>query len=182
MARADEALHQLVGDIIVLGQELAGEVERDRVGSVAPDDALKAVGDAVERDRPVDAREAAVELPQHVMQHALVEPQRLAERRALGADAAEIGGMVRIAGDGGAAVAVGLRQHAAAHAAIRAGGAHGRRLRGGGVHRYAATLVASARPNMRSSRMCATEEPARMRSRYQSPSAVSPNSTAPTRR
>ena len=129
IARADEALHQLVGDVIVLGQELAGEVERDRVGPVALDDALKAVGDAVERDRPVDAREAAVELPQHGMQHASVEPQRLAERRALGADAAEIGGMVRIAGDDGAAVAVGLRQHAATHAAIRAGGAHRRRLR-----------------------------------------------------
>ena len=63
VARADEALHQLVGDVIVLGQELAGEVERDRVGPVAPDDALKAIGDAIERDRPVDARESAVELP-----------------------------------------------------------------------------------------------------------------------
>src|SRR4051812_24877179 len=114
------------------------------------------------------------------MQHALVEPQRLAERRALGADAAEIGGMVRIAGDDGAAVAVRLRQHAATHAAIWAGGAHRRRLGGGGVH--AAVRVASARPNTRSSRRRATGEPVRMRSRYQRPSAVSPNSTAPTRR
>ena len=37
--------------------------------------------------------------------------------------------LMRIAGDDGAAVAVRLRQHAATHAAIRAGGAHRRRLR-----------------------------------------------------
>jgi hypothetical protein len=29
---ADESLHQLVGDVIVLGQQLAGEIERDRAG------------------------------------------------------------------------------------------------------------------------------------------------------
>ena len=107
VGRADEALHQLVGDVIVLGQQLAGEIERDRVGPVALDDAAKAVGDAVERDRPVDARKRAVDLPQHRMQQAVVERQRLAERRALGAEPAEIGGMVGIAGDRRAAVAVG---------------------------------------------------------------------------
>ena len=31
IGRADEALHQLVGDVIVLGQKLAGDVEGDRV-------------------------------------------------------------------------------------------------------------------------------------------------------
>ena len=43
IGRADEALHQLVGDVIVLGQQLAGDVEgdavrpmpRDRVGELA---------------------------------------------------------------------------------------------------------------------------------------------------
>ena len=134
ISRADEALHQLVGDVIVLGQELAGEIERDRVGAVAIDDALKAGGDAIERGRPVDARETAVELPQHGMQQTLFQSQRLAERRPFGADAAEIGGMVRIAGNGRAAIAVGLREHTATHAAIWAGGAHRRRLRGGRVH------------------------------------------------
>ena len=34
IGRADEALHQLVGDVIVLGQQLAGEIERDRVRAV----------------------------------------------------------------------------------------------------------------------------------------------------
>ena len=42
--------------------------ERNRVGAFAIEDALKAGGNAIERDRPVDARETAVELPQHGMQ------------------------------------------------------------------------------------------------------------------
>ena len=103
VGRADEALHQLVGDVIVLGQELAGKIERDRVGAVALDDALEAVGDAVERVGPGNAREAAVGLPQHGMEQAFGEAERLAERRALGAEAAAIGGMVAVAGDDGAA-------------------------------------------------------------------------------
>ena len=44
IGRADEALHQLVGDVIVLGQKLAGEIERDRTGSVALDDTAETVG------------------------------------------------------------------------------------------------------------------------------------------
>ncbi len=43
IGRAEKALHQLVGDVIILGQQLAGEIEGDRVGSVALDDAAKAV-------------------------------------------------------------------------------------------------------------------------------------------
>jgi hypothetical protein len=58
IGRADEAFHQLVGDVIVLGQELAGEIEGDRVGAIAVDDALESVGDAVERVGPGNAREA----------------------------------------------------------------------------------------------------------------------------
>ena len=34
VGRADEALHQLVGDVVVLGQQLAGDVEGDAVGAV----------------------------------------------------------------------------------------------------------------------------------------------------
>ena len=43
IGRADEALHQLVGDVVVLGEQLAREIERDRVRPVALDDALEAV-------------------------------------------------------------------------------------------------------------------------------------------
>ncbi len=52
LAGADEALGELVDDVIVLGQQLAGDIERDRVGPVLADDAAKAIGDAIERRRP----------------------------------------------------------------------------------------------------------------------------------
>src|SRR5690242_11284345 len=182
--------------------------------------------DAIERIRPLDPREAPVCLSQHGMKQTFAEPQRLAECRALGADAAEIRGMTGIAGDCGAAVSVGPRQQAAPHSAIGAGGAHSRELRRGCVHGgtlravdvtaakraqtanacafreafecpdlairscmanhgmalYAAARVASVRPNTRSSRKRSIDDPERMSSRYQGPSAVSPNSTAPIRR
>ena len=38
---ADKSLHQLVGDVIVFGQQLPGQIERDRVRAVARDDVLK---------------------------------------------------------------------------------------------------------------------------------------------
>src|SRR5262249_18328646 len=152
-------------------------------------------------------------------------PEGLAECRAVGADAAKIRGMGGIASDRGAAISVGPGQQAAPHAAIGAGGAHGRKLgRGcvhGGVERldvtttgraqtaksspfskgfsptepatascmanhamalYAAARVASVRPNTRSSRNRSIDDPERMSSRYQGPSVISPNSTAPMRR
>ncbi len=80
VGRADEALHQLVGDVIVLGQQLAGEIEGDRVRAVTLDDALETVGDAVERVGPGNAREAAVGLPKHGVEQAAREAR--ASRRA----------------------------------------------------------------------------------------------------
>jgi hypothetical protein len=133
--RADEAFHQLVGDVIVLGEKLTREIEGDRIGPVPREDAFESGRDPIERKRPVGSGESSVRLPQHGIEQTLAEPERLAERRALGADAAEIGGMIGIAGDRGAAVSVRPGQQAAAHAAIGAGGAHGRRLGPGRVHR-----------------------------------------------
>ena len=49
---ADETLHQLVGDVVILGEQLAGEIERDRARAVARDDVLKSVRDMVERVAP----------------------------------------------------------------------------------------------------------------------------------
>src|SRR5262249_18417813 len=117
-----------------LGQELAGEIEGERIGPVPCTDALEAGGDAIERIRPVDPREASVRLPQHGMKQTFGEPERLAECRALRADAAEIRWMGGIAGDRGAAISVGPRQQATTHAAIGAGGAHGREFERGRVH------------------------------------------------
>ena len=49
---ADESLHQLVGDVIVLGQQLAGQIECDRARTVARDDVRRAMRDMVERVGP----------------------------------------------------------------------------------------------------------------------------------
>ncbi len=53
---ADEALHQLVGDVVILGQQLPGDVERDRVRSVLRDRCrAKPPRDDVERLVPARA-------------------------------------------------------------------------------------------------------------------------------
>ena len=64
----EKALHQLVGDVIVLGQQLAGEIERNRVRPVAIENALEFPGHPVECARPIHPRKAAVALAQHRVQ------------------------------------------------------------------------------------------------------------------
>ena len=117
VGRADEALHQLVGDVIVLGQDLTRHVERHTVGAVIADRGGEGVGDPVERLVP--GGEHAADLR---MRQAAVGNQRLGERRPLHAEPAVIGGMIGIAGDRHRAVGVDVRLHAAAGAAIGAGG------------------------------------------------------------
>ena len=93
VGRADEALHQLVGDVIVLGQQLAGDIEGDRVRAVLGDRAARS-----RRRRDRSPRPSSRALPWIIgMQQPAFEPDRLAERRSLGAEPAEIGGMLRIA-------------------------------------------------------------------------------------
>ncbi len=55
---------------IVGALELAGEIEGDRIGAVAINDALEAVRDALDRRRPVGPLEAAVGLCQHGVEQA----------------------------------------------------------------------------------------------------------------
>ena len=119
VGRADEALHQLVGDVVVLGQQLARAVDRDAVRAVRVDGGAERRGDQVEGLVPAGV--AAVDAGG---EQAVLEPEGLAERGALGAEPAEVRRVLRVAGDGGAAAAVGGRQHAAADAAIGAGGAN----------------------------------------------------------
>ena len=144
IGRADEALHQLVGDVVVLGQQLPGEIERDRVGPVAVDDVLEAAGHAIERIIPACARQRSIGLPQHGMQEPRIERQRFAERGALRAGAALVRRMRRVAGDGGAAAAIRLRDQAAADAAIGAGGADRGRMGQGRIHRWLNTHPADS--------------------------------------
>ncbi|MGY4486543.1 hypothetical protein ACVWWR_005734 [Bradyrhizobium sp. LM3.2] len=155
---ADKALHQLVGDVIVLGQQLAGEIERDRVGAVARDDVLHAVGDVVERIAPGDAFQRALAADHRIEQPAF-QPDGLAECRALGAQPAEIGGVVRIARDRCAAPAVWRRQHAAADAAIGAGRLGGAER--GIDRRHLRLLSRDARAAGRTSYPCGSPPPFR---------------------
>src|SRR5690606_5846354 len=114
----DEALHQLVGDVIVLGQQLAGDVECDAVGSVAGDRVLEAPRNVA--DRPVPARASAVALG---MEQPALEPDRVAAVRALRAEPAAVRGVRRVAGDFDLAFAGDGRRDSAADAAVGAGGA-----------------------------------------------------------
>ena len=61
VGRAEEALHQLVGDVVVLGEQLPGEIERDRVRSVTIDDRAQPV--AQRRRAPCPNRRARANHP-----------------------------------------------------------------------------------------------------------------------
>ena len=124
VGRADEALRELVGDVVILGEELPGEVEGNRFRAVFLGDRAELSHDRVEGRIPRDLR--AVDLR---VKQAVVQRQGLAKRRALRAQAAVIGRMLGIARDGGAALPVRGREHAAPDPAIGASGPHRRRRR-----------------------------------------------------
>ena len=50
--RADKAFHQLVGGVVILGQQLAGGIERHRLGAVGVDDRPQAGAGGVQRLLP----------------------------------------------------------------------------------------------------------------------------------
>jgi hypothetical protein len=56
----DETLHQLVGDVVILGEELARAIEGDGIGAVFGDGAAEGTGDQIEGLVPPGA--AAVDL------------------------------------------------------------------------------------------------------------------------
>ena len=124
VGRTEEALSELVGDIIIFGQKLAGKIEGDHVRPMLLERPPEAVGHRVESAIPgcalsVDRR---IEEPP-------VGRQSLAERCAFDAEPADVGRMRLVAGDRGAAGAVMRRDHAAADAAIGACRSDARGLR-----------------------------------------------------
>ncbi len=129
VGRADEALRQLVGDVVILGEQLAREVERHRIRSMRRDGALEPLGHRVERFVP--GRPPPGDLG---VEDTIVEGEGFAERRALRAQPAEIRRVLRIARDARAPLPVRPGEHAAADAAIRAGGADGGGLGSEGRH------------------------------------------------
>ena len=92
LAAADEALHQLVGDVVVLGQQLAGHVEGHGIGAVARDRLGEAAGHRIQRLVPGDTAAADLRVQQPPFGR-----QRLCQRRALGAQPPAVGRMLRVA-------------------------------------------------------------------------------------
>ncbi len=131
IGRAEEALHQLVGDVIVLGEQLPGEIERDRARAVAIDDRAQSARNLVERACP--NRRAASE--PSACRSIGCSRRRSSDSVSPSAEPFEHS-RPKFAGCAGspeiarAAFAVRCRKHPAADAAIRARGAHGGRMRG----------------------------------------------------
>ena len=133
IGRADEALDELVGRVIILGQQLAGEIEGDSLRPMRVDHALKSSRDMAERFVPARATQFRAGAD-HRMQQSPFERQRFLQGRAFGAQPSEIRRMLRVAGDCRAAAPVRRRQHAAADAAIRTGGRDGNAARIDSLH------------------------------------------------
>ena len=124
VAATDEALHQLVGDVIVLGQALARHVERHAVRPMHRDRGCEPCGNQVQRrvpahGAPIHGRPGQ---PPHII-------QRRGKRGAFRAQPAPVGRMVRVGCDD----AVRPCHYPASHPAIRAGGMN--RSSGTRVHR-----------------------------------------------
>ena len=153
VAAAYEALHQFVGDVIILGKELAGDVERHSIGPIFRDRAGKAGGDAVERLVP--AHRSAVDFrPQQPVR----QRKALAEGGALGTQPAAIGRVIGVTRNR----AVGFDPKAATDTAIRAGradrGARHRDRAHAAADCWTKTIgsAAASRPKTRPSRKPAT--------------------------
>ena len=115
IGRAEIALHQLVGDVVILGEQLAGGVDRHRLRTVLLDNGAQARGCALQRAfqryrLAVDPRP----------QQPTAGVQGIAQRGAFDAQASEVGRMADVAGDG----AVDAYADAAADAAVGTGALH----------------------------------------------------------
>ncbi len=124
---AQEALGQLVGDVLRLGRKLAGNVQGHGVGSVCVDDPPEAVGHRLERHverHALEGSPARRGQPRAALRvgEAVGGVDRLVNRAALGAEAAEVGGMVLVAADARDAPVGHVQNHPATDPAIRADG------------------------------------------------------------
>ena len=118
VGRADEPFHQLVGDIVVLGQQLAGDVERDRVWPMFGDGRGEGARDSIQCGVPTHLGTI-----DQGMQQPVFGAQRFGQRGTLGAQPPAIGRMIRIAADRHGTGRITARDHAAADTAVRTGAA-----------------------------------------------------------
>jgi hypothetical protein len=122
---AEQSLGELVEDVVVLGQQLAGDVQADRVGTVSVHRIYDPVRQQACRIVPRDrlGRRTTPRAPHRAHQTRLrgdVRRRRQVQRAALGAQPAEVGRVIGVAAHVDDRRALGADQHAAADAAIRA--------------------------------------------------------------
>ena len=126
---ADQAFREFVEDVIVFGEQLAGNIERDTVGAMLADNRGELFRGDVQCVIPVHARtNGRARAAQLRIQRARVVPGGQMQRRTLGAEPAEIRRMRRIAAHAGDTAARSLDQDAAADSAVTArrwNGLHG---------------------------------------------------------
>ena len=120
---ANQALGQFVEDVIIFGQQLAGNIKRDTVRPVLPNRFGKPRRRMIKCSIPADTltcrRAGGAELRK--LRACGVRIGQM-QGRALGAQAAEIGRMIRVSAHTGNPRVIAFNEHAAANAAITTGG------------------------------------------------------------
>ena len=117
---ADKPLHQLVGDVVILGQQLSRPVKGNGIGPVLGDNSAQPLCHRVQRRIPTDL------LPADLRgQQPLPQPHRFAQRRAFGTQPPAVGGAIRVAAHVQPARTVRRQQNTAPDTAIGAGRADG---------------------------------------------------------
>lgn len=89
-----QALAELVGHVVVLGQELAGQVEGDGTGAAFVDGRPDPPRHVLDRRRPADTAAA-----HHRLQKPIAGSHHLGQTLPLGTQAPSVGGMVGVAGN-----------------------------------------------------------------------------------
>jgi hypothetical protein len=119
---ADQGAGQFVEGVVVLGQQLAGDIESDAVRPVLADGLGENVGRVLQRAVPVGATAGqALAQTQLRVERAGAQVAGQVQGRALAAQLAEVGRMAGVAGHIEDALAVVLDQHATADSAVAAG-------------------------------------------------------------
>ena len=119
---ADQPLRELVEDVVVLGQQLSGNVEANAIGTVLGNAAGEFFDEGVEGNVPAHALAILLAgCPHFGIQRATIGCGRQVQRAAFGTQAAKICRVIGIAANGRDSRAIRTRQHPATHAAIRAG-------------------------------------------------------------
>ena len=115
---AEVTLHQFVGDVIILRQQLAGDIKRHRVRPVFTQHPRVTLRHGVQRLLPGPPFTAYLRI-----QQTPIEIQGIRQRRALGTQPPVIGRMLRVALDRHRTAGIDFRQHATTDAAIGTGSA-----------------------------------------------------------